>query len=223
MDFALSTLTYPWGVHTLFPSNPAKYTKRALVACPSRDTLPPAKSRPGLAIDHDCCDHHLRHHHMTTTLLYQPLHEKTLIDSASEEDSEEEDDAASVVSSSCCSSSSSSSTLDGCPMSLSRTTSAATTSTRRVSFPDQPVTAIYTRPKTTPEEHYWLHYTNFDFIDFKLSYWTGVDRTRKVSFSYDLVTETQLVTPWSQQEKQLLYYSEQDLQRFLDDFVRSLR
>jgi hypothetical protein len=223
MDFALSTLTFPWAVRTLFPSNPATFTKRAMVACPSHDTLPSAKSRPGLAIDHDRCDHHHRRHYMKTTRLHQPLHEKTLIDRESEEESEE-DDTASVVSSSCCSSSSSSSsTLDGCPMSLSRTASTASSSTRRVSFPDQPVTAIYTRPTTTPEEHYWLHYTNFDFIDFKLSYWTGVDRTRKVSFSYDLVTETQLVTPWSQQEKQLLYYSEQDLQRFLDDFVRSLR
>jgi hypothetical protein len=93
---------------------------------------------------------------------------------------------------------------------------------KHVSFPDQPVTAIYTRPTTSPEDHYWLHYTNFDYIDFKLAYWTGVDRTRKVTFSHDLVTETQVLAPHSQDQKELLYYSQDDLQQFLDDFVRSL-
>jgi hypothetical protein len=219
MDFALTTLTRPWAVQTLFSPRTTRSTKRALVACPSHETLPRAtKSRPGRAIDDECCDdHHHAHHSMKPKFLHQPLHEKN------DTESDEEDDTASVVSSSCWSSSSSSSTSECGPMSLATTTSTETVATRRVSFPDQPVTAIYTRPTTTPEDHYWLHYTNFDFIDFKLSYWTGVDRTRKVSFSYDLVTETQLVTPWSQEEKQLLYYSEQDLQRFLDDFVRSLR
>jgi len=208
MDFTLSTLTSSLVV--MSPLHVTFVSKRFLVGMPSQDTIPRKKVPSSLLTD----DHPFRkgsdHHHgmMDKTTTSQRERESDEIDES------DEDETASVVSCSC---SSSSSQSDDLPPHEGRTTTR-----RRVSFPDYPVTAVYTRPTTSPEEHYWLHYNSFDYLDFKLSYWTGVDRTRKVSFSQDLVTETQVVTPWSLEEKKVLYYSQQDLQRFLDEFIQSL-
>lgn len=92
----------------------------------------------------------------------------------------------------------------------------------RVTFADELVTKIHYRPRTTREEKYYLHYGEFDYIDFKLEYMTGKSRSRKVSFARDVVSEIHTFPEPSRAEVKSLYYSEKDLQTFLDDFVSSL-
>lgn len=93
--------------------------------------------------------------------------------------------------------------------------------TRIVTFSEQLVTAVYTRPRTTKNEKYFLHYTEHDYVDFKVEFMTGRSRNRKVSFSVEDEIHSISHFP-SKKERQLLYYSEQELQHFLDEFVQSL-
>jgi len=96
-------------------------------------------------------------------------------------------------------------------------------STRKsVSFSYPLVTKVHTRPNTSLEDKYYLHYSDIDFIDFKIGYITGRDRTRKVSFARDVVSEVTPIPPLSEEARKSMYYSEPELQRFLDEFVQSL-
>jgi hypothetical protein len=100
---------------------------------------------------------------------------------------------------------------------------------RNVSFASPLVTAIHHRPACTEEDKYYLHYSEHDYIDFKLEYLTKgnsplVRKTpRKVGFVRDVVTSTHSVLGRQERHKFHLYYNEDELQRFLDDFVTSLQ
>ena len=96
----------------------------------------------------------------------------------------------------------------------------STSSTSRVTFAEPLVTAMYTRPKTMPHEKYHLHYNEFDYLDFKMEYITGRGRCKRVQFQQDIQIR-EIPSP-SRKERQVLYYSELELQQFLDDFVYSL-
>lgn len=97
-------------------------------------------------------------------------------------------------------------------------------STRKsVSFSYPLVTKVHTRPSTSLDDKYYLHYSDIDFIDFKIGYITGKDRTRKVSFARDVVSEVTPIPLLSEEVRKTMYYSEPELQRFLDEFVQSLR
>jgi hypothetical protein len=91
------------------------------------------------------------------------------------------------------------------------------------------VTHIFYRPVTTPDDKYYLHYSEHDYIDFKLDYLTKgnsplVRKTpRKVGFQRDVVASVHPVMSLQQRQPLNLYYQEHELQRFLDDFVQSLQ
>ena len=48
--------------------------------------------------------------------------------------------------------------------------SSSTSSKRSVRFETELVTAVYTRPRTTKDDKYYLHYDEYDYMDFKLEY-----------------------------------------------------
>lgn len=112
--------------------------------------------------------------------------------------------------------------------SLSSCTSSAA-ERRRVSFASNPVTDIRYRPLCTEDDKYYLHYSEHDYIDFKLDYLTKgnsplVRKTpRKVGFAREVVTSTHDVLGMDERLRLSLYYNEYELQRFLDDFVASLQ
>ena len=83
--------------------------------------------------------------------------------------------------------------------------------TQRVSFAEPLVTAVYTRPATTKEDKYYLHYNEHDYVDFKVEYITGKERCRKVSFEREVVSTVHSVAPLLNHED--LYYSEKELQQ----------
>jgi hypothetical protein len=80
---------------------------------------------------------------------------------------------------------------------------------KMVTFCDPLVTAVYTRPMTTKEDKYYLHYSQHDYVDFKVEYMTGRQRNRRVSFARE--TQVHQVQPVAG-EKKALYYSEAELQ-----------
>lgn len=90
---------------------------------------------------------------------------------------------------------------------------------KMVTFCEPLVTAVRTRPRTTRAEKYFLHYNEHDYVDFKVQYMTGRERTRKVSFAQE--TKVHKVQPVAA-EKKVLFYSESELQGFLDEFIKSL-
>lgn len=88
---------------------------------------------------------------------------------------------------------------------------------RMVTFCDPLVTAVYTRPITTKEDKYYLHYNEHDYVDFKVEYMTGRERNRKVSFA----REHEVILhdddhddddSSNHHDKKALYYSEAELQ-----------
>lgn len=91
-----------------------------------------------------------------------------------------------------------------------------TKSSRNVSFAKPLVTQVYTRPATKREDKYYLHYDEYDYVDFKLEYLTGRGRDRKVGFARDVVTQVHDIPTTNKEEDNELYerlfYSEQDLQ-----------
>lgn len=117
---------------------------------------------------------------------------------------------------------------------------------RRVQFEDELVTAVYTRPRTTKDDKYYLHYDEYDYIDFKLEYRddllieqqrkrgqsitssraTNYRRSpRKVSFKREVVDSIHPVMDRNQRNKILsdLFYTEEEMRTFLDEFVASLQ
>jgi hypothetical protein len=100
--------------------------------------------------------------------------------------------------------------------------SCSTATRKSVSFSYPLVTKVHVRPNTSLDDKYYLHYSDIDFIDFKIGYITGKDRTRKVSFARDVVSDVTSIPPLSEETRKSMYYSEPELQRFLDEFVQSL-
>eukprot|EP00531_Pseudo-nitzschia_arenysensis_P002987 CAMPEP_0116152860 /NCGR_PEP_ID=MMETSP0329-20121206/20910_1 /TAXON_ID=697910 /ORGANISM="Pseudo-nitzschia arenysensis, Strain B593" /LENGTH=286 /DNA_ID=CAMNT_0003649677 /DNA_START=182 /DNA_END=1042 /DNA_ORIENTATION=- len=122
---------------------------------------------------------------------------------------------------------------------------------RRVQFEEELVTAVYTRPRTTKEDKYYLHYDEYDYMDFKLEYRddllleqqrkreqsiandgklkhrvTNYKRSpRKVSFKREVVDSVHPVMDRNQRNKILtdLFYTEEEMRTFLDEFVASLQ
>ena len=115
--------------------------------------------------------------------------------------SEDDDDTASTVSVS--TSSDSTDEEDNCSCS----------NRKSVSFSYPLVTQVHTRPSTSLDDKYYLHYSDIDFLDFKIGYITGKDRTRKVSFARDVVSEVTPIPPLSEEARKSMYYSEPELQR----------
>jgi hypothetical protein len=83
---------------------------------------------------------------------------------------------------------------------------------KMVTFAEELVTAVHTRPFTSREDKYYLHYSEHDYVDFKVEYVTGRTRTRQVSFAHQVVSQETIVPPPIQEHKQHLYYSESELQ-----------
>eukprot|EP00980_Cylindrotheca_fusiformis_P017047 scaffold5231_cov83-Cylindrotheca_fusiformis.AAC.2 len=85
---------------------------------------------------------------------------------------------------------------------------------KMVTFCDPLVTAVYTRPLTSKQDKYYLHYNEHDYIDFKLEYMTGRARNRKVSFAREHqvhpIDDDIAMDP---SQKKLLYYTESELQK----------
>lgn len=122
-------------------------------------------------------------------------------------------------------------------------------SQRTVQFEKVLVTAVYTRPRTTKEDKYYLHYDEYDYMDFKLEYRddllqqqqrqsiygdTGNSQQktlyyrrspRKVSFKRDIVDSVHPVMDRNQRKKikSALFYTEEEMRSFLDEFVESLQ
>jgi len=124
---------------------------------------------------------------------------------------------------------------------------------RTVHFERGLVTAVHTRPRTTKEDKYYLHYDEYDYMDFKLEYRddllqeqkqkqelsgettdygnqprriTNYRRSpRKVSFKREVVASVHPVMDRSQRNKILsdLFYTEEEMRQFLDEFVASLQ
>lgn len=120
---------------------------------------------------------------------------------------------------------------------------------RSVQFETELVTAVYTRPRTTKEDKYYLHYDEYDYMDFKLEYRDDLLQSngrrtsrnnnsrnnrhslyyrkspRKVSFKRDVVDSVHPVMDRSQRKsiQNDLFYSEQEMRTFLDEFVVSLQ
>jgi len=123
---------------------------------------------------------------------------------------------------------------------------------RNVHFPEQLVTHIFTRPFTTQEDKYYLHYDEHDFMDFKLQYRADIlgangnrrqsrrsslgsseqppmyyrkSGSQRVSFKREVVASIHPVMdlPARKKIQQDLFYTEQEMRQFLDDFVISLQ
>ncbi|CAJ1933137.1 unnamed protein product [Cylindrotheca closterium] len=90
-----------------------------------------------------------------------------------------------------------------------------------VSFVEPLVTEVHYRPYTSKRDRYFLHYNEHDYVDFKMECLTGKGRNRKVSFQCEDVTVHELPAP-EPSIRQDLFYSERELQGFLDEFVKSL-
>lgn len=115
---------------------------------------------------------------------------------------------------------------------------------RTVHFEKNLVTAVYTRPRTTNEDKYWLYYDFYDYMDFKLEYRDDLLQEqqqssgnrqprslnyrrspRKVSFKRDIVDSIHPVMDRDQRKKiqSKLFYTEEEMRTFLDEFVESLQ
>merc|ERR1712176_502184 len=117
-------------------------------------------------------------------------------------------------------------------------------SRRTVHFDKNLVTAVYTRPRTTKDDKYYLYYDEYDYMDFKLEYRddllqeqqqsTGIRQPRslnyrrsprKVSFKRDVVDSVHPVMDRDQRNEiqSDLFYTEDEMRSFLDEFVESLQ
>jgi hypothetical protein len=83
---------------------------------------------------------------------------------------------------------------------------------KTVSFVEPLVTSVRTRPSTTKEDKYYLHYNEHDYMDFKIEFLTGRERCRRVSFDREVVSEVHTVVPLTKHHD-ALYYSESELQQ----------
>jgi hypothetical protein len=99
----------------------------------------------------------------------------------------------------------------------------STSSIGSVSFAGELVTEVYVRPVTTLQEKRELYYTERDYRRFRQEYFMEQAcnaRPRAVSFAPKMVTNVHSYSVGADRDN--LYYSNDDLQRFLDDFLSSL-
>ena len=81
-----------------------------------------------------------------------------------------------------------------------------------VTFSSPLVTNIHTRPRTSKEDKYYLHYSERDYMDFRYECITGKQRTRRVSFARNVVSDVHEVQKFTSENKSAMYYSETELQ-----------
>lgn len=192
MDFSLKTLGCP-----LTPLT-AIHSKRRLLAPPSHDTLPKQRlnddttaSRSGLISYLQECLFSASETQVNTKTL-----SKMLVESFCDSD---DDETLSTVSST--------------DVSYEEEDFPLRSSVKSVSFAKQLVTEVHTRPATTASDKYYLYYSDVDYLDFKIGFVTGRDRTRKVSFARDVVSQVTSIPDVDKDAKQNLFYSETELQR----------
>ena len=140
--------------------------------------------------------------------------------SNNDNDDDDDDETASTVTAS---------SVDLLEEDLSLSFSFTKNNNKSVSFCEPLVTATMVRPICTEDDKYYLHYSEHDYLDFKLDYLTNgksplVRATpRRVSFERDVVTSVHHVLSTQERQELSLYYNEDELQTFLDDFVESLQ
>jgi len=90
-----------------------------------------------------------------------------------------------------------------------------------VSFAENLVTEVYTRPYTTINEKQRLFYSDWEYLEFRRNaYCSNNGRERLVQFADDVVSEVWIIPTVS--DSSSMYYSERELQSFLDEFIASL-
>lgn len=188
--------------------------KRRQLAPPSLDSLP----RTPLALgDYDCQEREGVANKHRDSLILQYLKQATAFTSTTtskdsrkvlydKEDMDfNDDDTASTVS---MSTSSDSDSLD-------EVVTTASGNKKSVRFASTLVSTVHTRPRTTAEDKYYLHYNEHEYMDFKIAYVTGKDRTRKVGFAREVVSEMEYIPLATPATKASLYYSEDELQWYV--------
>ena len=83
---------------------------------------------------------------------------------------------------------------------------------KQVHFAAEIVSEVHTRPITTHEDKYYLHYSEHDYVDFKIEFLTGKGRTRRVSFERDVVSTVHTTPKTQVNHKNDLFYTESELQ-----------
>jgi len=93
---------------------------------------------------------------------------------------------------------------------------------RCVSFAENPVTEVNTRPYTTMNEKHKLFYSDWEYVEFrrKAYHWSN-RREKLVIFTDSLVSDVWIIP--TSEDPSSLYYSETELQSFLSDFISSLK
>mmetsp|Transcript_19222 Transcript_19222/g.31934 ORF Transcript_19222/g.31934 Transcript_19222/m.31934 type:complete len:174 (-) Transcript_19222:208-729(-) len=89
-----------------------------------------------------------------------------------------------------------------------------------VTWHDNLVTEVRTRPYTTIHEKYDLFYSDYDYAEFRREAYGYGRREKVVKFSDTMVTEVFIIP--KVEEPSQMYYSKKELQRFLDEFIASL-
>jgi hypothetical protein len=92
-----------------------------------------------------------------------------------------------------------------------------------VTFADQLVSNVYSRPKTLREEKRALFYCDADYRFFRKDFLLNGNRESResvVKFKEEIVSDVHVYQ--CEVDSSSLYYSESDLKRFLDEFVASL-
>jgi hypothetical protein len=207
MDFTLLTLGSSIS-HALASSYPALMSKRRQLAPPSSDTLP--RQPFGRDAKDTRCT-------AASSTFFDKCN-KTALHKFNKDEEDDDDETASTVSYS----TSTDLSLEEDEEDEVDFLVQQQQPRKSVSFCYPVVTQVRTRPRTTQQDKYYLHYSDVDYLDFKIGFVTGKDRTRKVSFEREVVSSIASIPAVPCHEKEKFYYSEAELQHFLDEFVKSL-
>ena len=103
---------------------------------------------------------------------------------------------------------------------LSASDSSLSADFNSVTFAEPLVTEVHLRPYTTRREKQVLFYSEKDYLEFKRDYYYGTTRSTLVKFAETVVSHVWTVP--QHEDPSQLYYTETELQQFLDEFVASL-
>jgi len=92
---------------------------------------------------------------------------------------------------------------------------------RCVSFAENPVTEVNTRPYTTIHEKCKLFYSDWEYVEFRRDAYCYNRREKVVTFSDSVVSNVWIIP--TAEDPSSMYYSETELQSFLDDFLSDLK
>jgi hypothetical protein len=104
--------------------------------------------------------------------------------------------------------------------SLSASDSSLSVDFNSVTFAEPLVTEVHFRPYTTRQEKQVLFYNERDYLEFKRDYYYGTTRNTLVKFAATVVSQVWTVP--QHEDPSQVYYTEAELQQFLDEFVASL-